>query len=90
MILMDLVMPGLDTPEVARRLRHEVGLDGVLLVAVTGFHDEAHRRLACEAGFDRYLIKPVSLEELQVLLDSIRGRQPTGLDLSEGSRPCSF
>src|SRR5881398_586128 len=54
-VLMDLVLPGLDSPEVARRLRYEVGLDGVLLVALTGFHDEAHRHLAREAGFDAYL-----------------------------------
>ncbi|MBI1914683.1 MAG: response regulator [Planctomycetes bacterium] len=89
-VLMDLVLPGLDSAEVARRLRHEVGLDGALLVAVTGFHDEAHRRLAREAGFDLYLLKPVSLDALHALLHSIRSRRAGGVDLSEGIRSCSF
>jgi len=89
-VLMDVILPGLDSPEVARRLRDEVGLDGVLLVALTGFQDEAHRRLARETGFDAYLLKPVSLDELHVLLHSIRGRRPTGPDLSGGIRSCSF
>src|SRR5437764_15493928 len=43
-VLMDLVLPGLDGPEVARQLRDGGGLDGVLLVAGTGFHAEPHRR----------------------------------------------
>src|SRR5205809_5262075 len=50
-VLMDLVLPGLDGPKLAHRLRNEVGLRTLLLVAVTGFHDEAHRHLAREAGF---------------------------------------
>jgi hypothetical protein len=33
-------------------------LEGALLVAITGFADEAHRRLGAAAGFDLYLAKP--------------------------------
>ncbi len=89
-VLMDLVLPELDAPEVARRLRQEVGLDGVLLVAVTGFHDEAHRRLARDVGFDLYLIKPVSLDALHGLLHSTRDARPVGTTSQGGIRSCSF
>src|SRR5690606_19446992 len=55
--LVDLGLPGMDGFELARRLR--ASQPGVVLVAVTGYGDAASRRLAAEAGFDHYLLKPV-------------------------------
>jgi CheY-like chemotaxis protein len=89
-VLMDLELPELDGLEVARRLRQEVRLDGVRLIAVTGFHDEAHHRLARAAGFDLYLIKPVPLNALHALLHSSHDGQGDGAGPSEGIRSCSF
>jgi CheY-like chemotaxis protein len=88
-VLMDLELPELNGLEVARRLRQEAGLAGVRLIAITGFHDEAHRRLARAAGFDLYLIKPVYLEALHALLHSPRDGPPPA-EFPEGSRSCSF
>jgi two-component system CheB/CheR fusion protein len=67
-ILLDLALPGLDGLEVARRLRRQQDLREALLVAVTGYGDEACRRRADEAGFDLYLLKPLDLDWLQRLL----------------------
>jgi DNA-binding response OmpR family regulator len=39
-----------------------------LLIAITGWADQAHRLLGYESGFDHYLIKPIDLDDLQVLL----------------------
>jgi CheY-like chemotaxis protein len=70
-VLMDVELPGADAFEVARQLRREAGSDGLLLVAVTGYHDDNHRRLARDAGFDDYLLKPVCPEELSALLSLV-------------------
>jgi CheY-like chemotaxis protein len=68
-ILLDLGLPGMDGFEVARKVR---GLPGggasVLIVAVTAFRSEEHQRLAREAGFDRYLMKPVDIDTLRQVL----------------------
>jgi CheY-like chemotaxis protein len=68
-VLLDVGLPGMDGYEVARRLRGEVGLARALLVAVTGYGQEADR-LSREAGCDRHLLKPVDLDALQGLLAS--------------------
>jgi PAS domain S-box-containing protein len=75
-VLLDLGLPGLDGYEVARRLRREPGLGGVLLVALTGYGQEDDRRRTREAGFDHHLVKPADLERLRHVLASVRGRTP--------------
>jgi CheY-like chemotaxis protein len=67
-ILMEIALPGLDGCEVARRLRQQAVGSEVLLVAVTGYGDQKHRRRSREAGFDWHLVKPVGPEVLQSLL----------------------
>jgi len=54
--------------EVARTLRSETGLRSALLVAITGYGQEADRRRSAEAGFDFHLTKPVNLDELRAIL----------------------
>ena len=64
----------MDGYEVARRLRRTPGLEGVLLVALTGYGRDEDRRRAFEAGFDHHLTKPADPEELRRLLAA--GRPP--------------
>jgi CheY-like chemotaxis protein len=64
--LIDLSLPVMDGFEVARRLR--ATHPDTLLVAVTGFGDEQNRRAAAQAGFHRYVIKPITAGELDALL----------------------
>jgi CheY-like chemotaxis protein len=54
--LVDLGMPGMNGFEVAERLR--AALDGVVLVAVSGYSGDESRRRARAAGFDEYVVKP--------------------------------
>jgi CheY-like chemotaxis protein len=63
-IIADIAMPGMHGYELARRLRAEPRGRDVLLIALTGFADEEHRRRSKEAGFDHHFVKPVSLETL--------------------------
>lgn len=67
-LLLDIGLPGLDGFEIARRLRQESGLGGLVLVALTGYGREEDRRRSREVGFDYHLQKPVDLDALQGLL----------------------
>jgi CheY-like chemotaxis protein len=42
-----------------------------LLVALTGYGQESDRRAAAAAGFDRHLLKPPVVEEIQAVLDEL-------------------
>lgn len=67
-VFLDLGMPGMDGLEVARRLREEPGTSPPVIVAVTGWGQEADRRRTAEAGFDHHLVKPVSAADVHRLL----------------------
>jgi PAS domain S-box-containing protein len=68
LVLLDIGMPEMDGYEVARRIRARAGRDGLRLVALTGFGQEADRERSRAAGFDAHLVKPVDLALLQDLL----------------------
>jgi CheY-like chemotaxis protein len=67
-VLLDLGMPRMDGEEVARRLRQQPAMRNTLLVAVSGYSREEKQRQCLEAGFDAYLVKPVTLEMLYDVL----------------------
>jgi CheY-like chemotaxis protein len=66
-LFVDIGMPEMDGFELARQLRRQIRFADTLLVAVTGWADQEHRRLWQEA-FDCYLIKPVDPPVLENLL----------------------
>jgi CheY-like chemotaxis protein len=71
-IFLDIGMPGLDGYETARQLRRLPGLEGTLLVAVTGYGQDTDRLRAKEAGFDHYLKKPVEPDTVLQLVSQRR------------------
>jgi CheY-like chemotaxis protein len=66
-VFLDIGMPEMDGFQLARQLRRQIRFTDTLLVAVTGWADQEHRRLWQEA-FDCYLIKPVDPPLLENLL----------------------
>jgi len=68
--ILDIGMPGTNGYDVARALRTRHG-EGVTLVALTGWGQEADRRRALEAGFDHHLVKPVEPQTLNALLADV-------------------
>jgi len=71
-ILMDIQMPEMDGLEATRRLR-ELGFSAeeLPIIAVTA-HDLPEERRRCErAGMTGFLVKPIRLEELDALLESL-------------------
>lgn len=67
-VLLDIGLPGLDGYEVARRLRSELEMQDVRLIALTGYGRDTDIALAREAGFDAHLVKPCDFDELEKLM----------------------
>ena len=68
LFLIDIGLPDLDGKELARRLRAMPATAQATLVAVTGYGQPADREAGLAAGFDEYLVKPVSADDLASLL----------------------
>jgi PAS domain S-box-containing protein len=66
--LLDIGLPSMDGYELARRMREEPALEGMLLIAVTGYGQMHDRARASASGFNHHLVKPVEFSALQRLL----------------------
>ncbi|HEY0468106.1 MAG TPA: response regulator, partial [Polyangiaceae bacterium] len=66
--LVDLGLPGIDGYEMARRIRAAPNGADLYLVALTGYGGAGDRAKAQEAGFDRHLTKPISVDELSQIV----------------------
>jgi signal transduction histidine kinase/ActR/RegA family two-component response regulator len=66
--LLDIGLPDFDGNELARRLRVLPEASGAMLVAMTGYGRQQDREVASAAGFDHYLVKPVSTGQLSEVL----------------------
>src|SRR6266550_3736144 len=67
--LLDIGLPNASGIDLARTFRQLEECKAALIVAVTGYHDEACRLLAKEAGINHYLVKPADADALAELLD---------------------
>ncbi|MCB2225468.1 MAG: two-component system response regulator [Desulfarculaceae bacterium] len=70
LVLLDVMMPGLDGFEVARRLRQDQANEGVPIVMVTALRAVEDRVKALEAGANEFLSKPVDKIELKATVAS--------------------
>jgi CheY-like chemotaxis protein len=77
-VLLDLAMPRMDGCQVARRLRALPGVDGMTIIAITGYGDGDHVEQARAAGCDHCLVKPVPPEALKQILESRKPQGPVG------------
>jgi signal transduction histidine kinase/CheY-like chemotaxis protein len=72
-ILSDISMPGMDGFEFLQRLRKINGRQHVPVVAITGFGRSDDIERARAAGFYSHLTKPLNLQALAEVLQSLRG-----------------
>ncbi len=70
LILLDVMMPGMDGFEVARRLKGDAATRDIPVVMVTALKDVDSRVAALEAGADDFLNKPVDRSELRARVAS--------------------
>jgi signal transduction histidine kinase len=66
--LFDIGLPDMNGYELASRVRQLPGGADVLLIAATGWGQEADKQLAFDAGFDHHLTKPIDFDKLRALL----------------------
>jgi CheY-like chemotaxis protein len=69
--LLDIGLPGMNGYELAKKMREKPVHKNVMLVAVTGYGQNADRQRSKEAGFDYHLVKPVNFGELEQLLATV-------------------
>jgi CheY-like chemotaxis protein len=69
-VFLDIGLPQMDGFQVAQSIRRQPGTDSIVLVAVTGYGQEADRRRSIEAGFNTHLVKPVDPNMLLTLINS--------------------
>jgi signal transduction histidine kinase/ActR/RegA family two-component response regulator len=76
-VLLDIGMPELNGYEAAARIRALPHGQHILLLALTGWGQDADRQRAEEAGFDYHLIKPADPGQLErILADTSVGEKP--------------
>ena len=69
-VMCDIGLPGMDGYEVLRQLKVSDVEHLPYCIAMTGYDSRDHRDHAEKAGFDSYLVKPVSLETLQKIVSN--------------------
>ena len=67
-VILDIGLPDEDGFEVARKMKSRSELQHIRLIALSGYGQSQYPRRAREAGFERYLVKPVDLDELLALV----------------------
>lgn len=72
--VLDIGLPGTDGYELARQLRANQSTRGISLIALTGYGRDVDLETARDAGFDVFLVKPVSID---VLLSHVSDLVPT-------------
>jgi CheY-like chemotaxis protein len=63
-VLLDIGLPKMNGYEVAHTIRQQPWGSNMILVAVTGWGQEADKRMSEEAGFDHHMVKPVDPRNL--------------------------
>jgi DNA-binding response OmpR family regulator len=70
-LILDIGMPGLTGFEIAHALRRELRHACPLLIAVTAWNQPAARAMGRLSGFNYYLTKPCSTDELLEIISSL-------------------
>jgi PAS domain S-box-containing protein len=74
--ILDIGLPKMSGYELAKQIRELAWAKEVVLVALTGWGQEEHRRRSVEAGFNHHLTKPVEFDVLQEILAAVDSRLP--------------
>jgi CheY-like chemotaxis protein len=77
--LIDLSLPLLDGFAVARKLRSMSSTRGAFLIALTGWDSDDIIARARSAGFDRHMVKPISLDGMLAVLSEAHAGTASGV-----------
>jgi CheY-like chemotaxis protein len=68
MVLLDIGMPGMNGYQTVSEIRKQRVDVHLIVVAVTAWSDDEHKRQAYDSGFDLHVTKPIREETLRELL----------------------
>ena len=74
-MLIDIQLPGMDGMELIRRVRGNAHADDVLIIAVTALAMAGDMERCLSAGADRYMSKPLRLDQLVETIETLRTRE---------------
>ena len=75
-VISDIGLPGeVSGFDVARALKDDIALEGVYLMALSGYADSASRKRCVDAGFDTHLAKPPDISVLEQALATVAARK---------------
>jgi len=77
LVILDWMLPGIDGPEVARRIRAQANVPIIMLTARS---EEDDRVEGLELGADDYVVKPFSARELEARVRAVLRRTEGGTD----------
>ena len=84
LIILDLMLPGLDGMEVARRLKAEAQTANIPIVMLTAKGEETDVVVGLTIGADDYVTKPFSMKVLLARVASVLRRAEAGQAVGEG------
>jgi CheY-like chemotaxis protein/two-component sensor histidine kinase len=70
-ILLDIGLPGMNGYEVCETLRQRPALKNCVIIAQTGWGQKEHVERSRAAGFNHHLVKPIRMEKLQEIFQTI-------------------
>lgn len=82
--LLDIGLPIMDGYEVAGHLRAMPQLDGIRLIALTGYGQASDKLRSLQAGFDHHLVKPVDIDVVEELIRSTLAASAAASEVSAG------
>jgi len=76
--VIDIGLPDMNGYEVARRIRRAPENCDCVLIALTGYGQEEDHQRSMQNGFDHHLVKPIEMETLPHLIESLRSQPGAG------------
>lgn len=67
-IFCDIGLPGMNGYEIARSIRSDNDLNGVYMIALSGYSGLKDIELAIESGFNKHVAKPVDINTIERII----------------------
>ncbi|HEV2008637.1 MAG TPA: response regulator, partial [Burkholderiales bacterium] len=77
-VFLDIGLPDINGYEVARKIRLSPATRDCVLIALTGYGQEEDYQRSMQSGFDHHLVKPIEMDALPQLIESLRSQQNAG------------
>ena len=76
MVIMDIKLPGIDGFEALRRIREHPTTTKIPVIALSASAMPSDIKRGTEAGFRRYLTKPIDIDQILSAVDDVRSERP--------------